>query len=90
MITSHAQAMRVQLDRMNSGKTGHSHAVRRFLKRGLDLNELGDYNCYLRMKMTMTHRPLRIVDVNVGNIDLSRSECIRRMAKLLPLINRGR
>ena len=62
MVTSFDQAVRVQQARVRRGQKGHSKAVRRYLKRGLDLGNIHsgegggtfrDYTAYLAAKMDL-------------------------------------
>lgn len=65
MVTSLAQAMRIQRARVSRGQKGHSKAVRRFLKRGLDLGGMvngnyaggkaGDHIKYLSAKEVLPY-----------------------------------
>lgn len=53
MVTTMEQARRIQKNRVNSGVLGHAPAVRRFLKRGLDLNL--DLSVYCSLKTELPH-----------------------------------
>jgi len=53
MITTIEQATKVQTLRVAKGKQGHSKAVRLFCKRGLNLQNLEDYNKYLQLKQSL-------------------------------------
>ena len=65
MIKTLEQAARIQMKRVKRGQFGHSKAVRRFLKRGLQigdihnkplkLSKLDDYNKYLEGKDFLPH-----------------------------------
>lgn len=54
MITTQAQAAAVTAKHLQAGKTGLPHAVRRFCKRGLDLNTLQGFEAYQDSKAQIT------------------------------------
>ena len=56
MITTDEQALRVMVNHRRKGRKGHPHAVRRYLKRGLDLSDLMGWEIYIDRKIAMAER----------------------------------